>query len=412
MTRHSNLTPINKRLAKKISNLSAMDKLYWDVIRDDGVLNVGFLPPGSKLNYDHVTGVVKPELGKVPNVTDERDTEWWWTKFALEDFVSVINSATIDPDDEQEESVGFNRCTKDCGELGLGWEYQDSKWFTTHLEDLNASFQTKRLIDWEAENAYYPKRTAIDFGWDPESNFLEKKVSVRYPKTFKAIKKSETYKEIKELSSQIKAIYIQAHRVLNDDRYTWYDHQDVFIENNYSRLVNERRKLGKRIEKTFGYKMSIDGRGRDALDLKYGWAKKGKTYDVIVGSWDKLIDSDGNKYGGFQWNRRNSPDDEIIGDQLVATKTLANVPVDLLNPEAGKFSRYLNSVSHEIAHLVGLDHETWNPLNKNFTQKDTLMSYNQEYNDGKWILGYTRTDRYAIWSMLDEMMAIEVAEEL
>ena len=155
-----------------------------------------------------------------------------------------------------------------------------------------------------------------------------------------------------------------------------------------------------------------DGWGRDPLDFKYGWAKKGKTYDVIVGSWDKLVDNNGKEYGGFQWNRRNSPYDEIIGDQLVATKTLANVPIDLLNPEAGKFSRYLNSVSHEIAHLVGLDHETWNPRNKNFTQKDTLMSYNQEYNYGKWILGYTRTDRYAIWSMLDEMMAIEVAEEL
>ena len=204
-------TPINKRLAKKISNLSAMDKLYWEVIRDDGVLDVGFLPPGTEINYDHVTGDVKPNLGKAGYVNkNKKDVESDWTKFAISNLVTVINSPTIYAADWREEAKGFNPCTNDCEKFGLGWELEERKDLTTHTERLNASYQTKRLIDWEANYAYLNEERAIKYGWDPESNFLEKKVSVRYPKTFKAIKKSDTYKKIKELSSQMKAIRIEA----------------------------------------------------------------------------------------------------------------------------------------------------------------------------------------------------------
>ena len=63
MARLNNATPVNRRLDKKISNLSAIDKLYWDLIRDDGVLNVVCLPPGSRINYGEEIEVPCPRLG-------------------------------------------------------------------------------------------------------------------------------------------------------------------------------------------------------------------------------------------------------------------------------------------------------------------------------------------------------------
>ena len=178
-------------------------------------------------------------------------------------------------------------------------------------------------------------------------------------------------------------------------------------------LEKEREKLGKRIDKTYSYQMMKGyGYGKSPLKLKFGWAKEGETYDVIAGSWEKVLDSDGKKYGGIQYNRRNSFDDEITGEQLVATTTLKDLGVDLLNPDISLRSRFMSTVGHEVAHFGGLDHKNWNPDKQNLTSQDTIMSYNMAYFENGFSFGFTPTDRYAIWSMLDEMMAIEVAEDL
>ena len=145
MARLVNLTPINKRLAKKISNLSAMDKLYWDVIRDDGVLNVGYLQPGSQINYDNETGVPTPKLGKVPKTPFVKDSEFFLHRFAFEDLVYVVNSANVDQWDF-DDTLGFNSCKKDCG--NPGWQYEDQKYGTSHRGYLNDAYETRELIDW------------------------------------------------------------------------------------------------------------------------------------------------------------------------------------------------------------------------------------------------------------------------
>lgn len=78
----------------------------------------------------------------------------------------------------------------------------------------------------------------------------------------------------------------------------------------------------------------------------------------MAGSWEKVVDSDGKEYGGFQWNRRNLFDDEITGEQLVATTTLKDLGVDILNPDISSRAILISRAKHEVARLGGLDRKS------------------------------------------------------